>query len=681
MKKTAFFVSLVAMALASVVTANAQRQLVLNTKPGAPVQSTMYGIFFEDINFGADGGLYAELVANRSFEAPLHITPAGERLSGGLQGWNVFGNVQLKNDNPAFERNPHYVLLSDDGHREKFTGLENHGYFGMGFKKDMTYKFSVYGMSEGANGGRIRIELVGSDNEVMAKKSLNIGGAKWSKYETEITAPRTDAKGFMRIYLESREGVRLDHVSLMPADAWQGCLRADLVKDLKDLHPGVFRFPGGCIVEGTDLASRYQWKNSVGPVENRPLNENRWNYTFPHRLFPNYYQTYGMGFYELFCLSEYIGAEPLPILNVGLACQYQNDDKDAARVHVAVSDLQPYIDDCLDLIEFCNGSTDTKWGKLRADMGHPAPFNLKFIGVGNEQWGPLYPERLEHFVKAIRAKYPKIKIVGSSGPEPDDKGGKQFTYGWNEMTRLKADLVDEHYYRNQEWFKDNITRYDNYDRKGPKVFAGEYACHISQPALPVPEGKNVFDAALYEAALMTGIERNADVVHMATYAPLFAHEEGWQWRPDLIWMDNLRTVRTPNYYVQQLYAMNPGTNVLSLTEQVKNGKKTVAQAVTGQDNLCASAVFDKASGKYIVKFVNLGNAPQQVQLTFKGLKALPAAGNVQLTTLHSDDPMACNTISRPTVIVPVERAASDLTVDKNVATFTVPARTFAVFKF
>ncbi len=681
MRKTAFFVSLVAMALASVATANAQRQLVLNTKPGAPVQSTMYGIFFEDINFGADGGLYAELVANRSFEAPLHITPTGERLSGGLQGWNVFGNVQLKNDNPAFERNPHYVLLSDDGHREKFTGLENRGYFGMGFKKDMTYKFSVYGMSEGANGGRIRVELVGSDNEVMARKSLNIGGAKWSKYETEITAPRTDAKGFMRIYLESREGVRLDHVSLMPADAWQGCLRADLVKDLKDLHPGVFRFPGGCIVEGTDLASRYQWKNSVGPVENRPLNENRWNYTFPHRLFPNYYQTYGMGFYELFCLSEYIGAEPLPILNVGLACQYQNDDKDAARVHVAVSDLQPYIDDCLDLIEFCNGSTDTKWGKLRADMGHPAPFNLKFIGVGNEQWGPLYPERLEHFVKAIRARYPQMKIVGSSGPEPDDKGGKQFTYGWNEMTRLKADLVDEHYYRNQEWFKDNITRYDNYDRKGPKVFAGEYACHISQPALPVPEGKNVFDAALYEAALMTGIERNADVVHMATYAPLFAHEEGWQWRPDLIWMDNLSTVRTPNYYVQQLYAMNPGTNVLSLTEQVKNGKKTVAQAVTGQDNLCASAVFDKASGKYIVKLVNLGNAPQQVQLTFKGLKALPAAGNVQLTTLHSDDPMACNTIRRPTVIVPVERAASDLTVDKNVATFTVPARTFAVFKF
>ena len=671
MKRTKIF-AVALMALATFATVQAQRQLVLNTKPGAPVQPTMYGIFFEDINFGADGGLYAELVENRSFEAPLHITPSGERICGGLQGWNVFGNVKLSSERPAFDRNPHYVTLADDGHREKFTGLENHGYFGMGLKQGLAYKFSVYARTNG--NAKIRVELVGHDNEVMARKSVEIAGKDWKKYTAEITSPRTDAKGFMRIYLESRDAVDLDHVSLFPADAWQGCLRADLVQDLKDLHPGVFRFPGGCIVEGTDLASRYQWKNSVGAVENRPLNENRWNYTFPHRLFPNYFQTYGMGFYELFCLSEYIGAEPLPILNVGLACQYQNDDKDAARVHVATSDLQPYIDDCLDLIEFCNGGTDTEWGKLRADMGHAAPFNLKVIGVGNEQWGPLYPERLEYFVKAIRAKYPNIKIVGSSGPEPDDKGGKQFTYGWNEMTRLKADLVDEHYYRDQKWFMENITRYDNYNRKGPKVFAGEYACHISQPALPVPEGKNVFEGALYEAALLTGIERNADVVHMATYAPLFAHEEGWQWRPDLIWMDNLKTVRTPNYYVQQLYAMNPGTNVLSLTEN--------KQPVAGQDGLCASAVYDKASGKYIVKFVNVGNQPQEVQITFKGLKAAPAMENATVTFFHSDDPMACNTMKN-TAVAPSEEmsAAGVASAEKNVVKLQVPARTFAVYKF
>ena len=671
MKSKKFF-AVALMALATFASAQAQRQLVLNTKPGAPVQPTMYGIFFEDINFGADGGLYAELVENRSFEAPLHITASGERICGGLQGWNVFGNVKLSSERPAFDRNPHYVTLADDGHREKFTGLENHGYFGMGLKKGLAYKFSVYARTNG--NAKIRVELVGNDNEVMAKKSVEIAGKDWKKYTAEITSPRTDAKGFMRIYLESRDAVDLDHVSLFPADAWQGCLRADLVQDLKDLHPGVFRFPGGCIVEGTDLASRYQWKNSVGAVENRPMNENRWNYTFPHRLFPNYFQTYGMGFYELFCLSEYIGAEPLPILNVGLACQYQNDDKDAARVHVATSDLQPYIDDCLDLIEFCNGGTDTKWGKLRADMGHAAPFNLKVIGVGNEQWGPLYPERLEYFVKAIRAKYPNIKIVGSSGPEPDDKGGKQFTYGWNEMTRLKADLVDEHYYRDQKWFTENITRYDKYNRKGPKVFAGEYACHISQPALPVPEGKNVFEGALYEAALLTGIERNADVVHMATYAPLFAHEEGWQWRPDLIWMDNLKTVRTPNYYVQQLYAMNPGTNVLSLTEN--------KLPVTGQDGLCASAVFDKKSGKYIVKFVNLGNQPQQVQISFKGLKAAPAVENATVVFFHSDDPMACNTMKNIAVAPSKEMsAASVASAEKNVVKLQVPARTFAVYKF
>ena len=673
MKQTTKVFALLAIALMAACTVHAQRQLVLNTKPGAPVQPTMYGIFFEDINFGADGGLYAELVANRSFEAPLHITPSGERLCGGLQGWNTWGNVKLATERPAFDRNPHYVTLSDDGHREKFTGIENHGYFGIGLKQGLAYKFSVYARVRGGERAKIRVELVGHDNEVMARKSIDIAGGDWKKYEAEINSPKTDAKGFMRIYLESRDAVDLDHVSLFPADAWQGVLRADLVKDLKDLHPGVFRFPGGCIVEGTDLASRYQWKNTVGPAENRPLNENRWNYTFPHRLFPNYFQTYGLGFYELFCLSEYIGAEPLPILNVGLACQYQNDDRDAARVHVATSDLQPYIDDCLDLIEFCNGSTDTKWGKLRADMGHPAPFNLKVIGVGNEQWGPLYPERLEYFVKAIRAKYPKMKIVGSSGPEPDDKGGKQFTYGWEQMTRLGADLVDEHYYRNQQWFLENVTRYDNYNRKGPKVFAGEYACHVTQPALPVPEGKNVFEGALYEAALMTGIERNADVVHMATYAPLFAHEEGWQWRPDLIWMDNLKTVRTPNYYVQQLFAQNPGTNVLSLTEN--------KQAVTGQDGLCASAVFDKASGKYIVKLVNIGNQPQQVTITFKGLKALPAVENVQLTTLHSDNPMACNTVQKPDVILPVEQNNAGVTISKNTATLTVPARTFAVYHF
>ena len=638
------------------LTASAQHQFTINAKKmGAPVQPTMYGIFFEDINFGADGGLYAEMVENRSFEFPQR-----------LMGWNTYGNVEVKDNAPAFERNPHYVALGDSGHIEKRTGLENRGFFGMGLKQGMKYDFSVYARQNGDGPARIRVELVGSDNQIINQQRINISGKDWKKYTATLTSNRTDAKGLMRIFLETAKGADLDHVSLFPQDNWNH-LRADLVKDLKDLNPGIFRFPGGCIVEGTDLASRYQWKNSVGPAENRPLNENRWNYTFAHRLYPNYYQTYGLGFYEFFLLSEHIGAEPLPIVSCGLACQFQNPDETAATAHVAVKDLEPYIQDALDLIEFANGSTDTKWGKLRADMGHPAPFNLKFIGVGNEQWGPLYPERLEPFLKAIRAKYPKIKVVGTSGPSPDDLDGKQFSYGWEQMRRLKADLVDEHFYRDQEWFMKNVTRYDNYSRKGPKVFAGEYACHTKGDHQNTATGMNTFEASLCEAAFMTGLERNADVVHMATYAPLFSHVEGWQWRPDLIWMDNLTTVRTPNYYVQQLYGQNPGTNVLSLTE---GGKP-----VTGQDGLCASAVYDKSSQKYIVKIVNTGDADQDIVLNFKGIKSL-SAGTV--TTLHSNRANDVNTIGSKNTVVP---KTTTVEASGNSAKVTVPAKTFAVYKF
>ncbi len=638
------------------LTASAQHQFTINAKKmGAPVQPTMYGIFFEDINFGADGGLYAEMVENRSFEFPQR-----------LMGWNTYGNVEVKDNAPAFERNPHYVALGDSGHIEKRTGLENRGFFGMGLKQGMKYDFSVYARQNGDGPARIRVELVGSDNQIINQQRINISGKDWKKYTATLTSNRTDAKGLMRIFLETAKGADLDHVSLFPQDNWNH-LRADLVKDLKDLNPGIFRFPGGCIVEGTDLASRYQWKNSVGPAENRPLNENRWNYTFAHRLYPNYYQTYGLGFYEFFLLSEHIGAEPLPIVSCGLACQFQNPDETAATAHVAVKDLEPYIQDALDLIEFANGSTDTKWGKLRADMGHAAPFNLKFIGVGNEQWGPLYPERLEPFLKAIRAKYPNIKVVGTSGPSPDDLDGKQFSYGWEQMRRLKADLVDEHFYRDQEWFMKNVTRYDNYSRKGPKVFAGEYACHTKGDHQNTATGMNTFEASLCEAAFMTGLERNADVVHMATYAPLFSHVEGWQWRPDLIWMDNLTTVRTPNYYVQQLYGQNPGTNVLSLTESGK--------PVTGQDGLCASAVYDKNSQKYIVKIVNTGDADQDIVLNFKGIKSL-SAGTV--TTLHSNRANDVNTIGSKNTVVP---KTTTVEASGNSAKVTVPAKTFAVYKF
>ena len=638
--------TLLAFTMALAMPASAQRQLTVKAKPGTAIHSTMYGIFFEDINFGADGGLYAEMVQNRSFEFPDR-----------LMGWNMFGNVQVSDVRPAFDRNPHYVVLGDSGHIEKRTGLENRGFFGMGLKKGLRYDFSVYARlhDAGSQPARIRVELVNAANNIITRQRITIDSRDWKKYTCSLTPNVTEQKGLMRIFLETKEGVDLDHVSLFPSDNWNG-LRADLVKDLEDLHPGIFRFPGGCIVEGTDLETRYQWKNSVGQVENRPLNENRWNYTFAHRMYPNYFQTYGMGFYEFFILSEKIGAEPLPVVSCGLACQFQNHTEDA---HVAVDDLQPYIDDALDLIEFANGGTDTKWGKLRADMGHPAPFNLKQIGVGNEQWGELYPVRLEKFIKAIRAKYPNILVCGTSGPSAD---GKDFDYGWQEMRRLKVDLVDEHYYKPPQWFFDNAGRYDNYDRKGPKVFAGEYAAH--------GRGEfNNWEAALSEAAFMTGLERNADVVWQATYAPLFAHVEGWQWKPDLIWFDNLKSVRSANWYVQMLYGTYKGTNVLKLNE---NGKP-----VEGANGLYASAVYDKDAKKYIVKLVNSSDQPQDVCVEFKGLKNL---GEGECILLKGDMQME-NLVGRPEQISPVTTKVTPVQGGGNVYRTNVPPRAFMVVSF
>ena len=655
MKKYKGLLAVLALAAGSALQAQTNELVIQAGKPGAEIQPTMYGLFFEDINYAADGGLYAELVKNRSFEFPQHF-----------MGWKTFGKVSLKDDGP-FERNPHYVRLAYAGHPHKQTGLDNEGFFGIGIKKGAEYRFSVWArVAEGETPAKIRVELADTksmgEQQAFATADVTVDSREWKKYQVILKPEVTNPKAILRIFLASRQTVDLEHISLFPVDTWQGHengLRKDLAQALADIKPGVFRFPGGCIVEGTDIASRYDWKKSVGMVENRPLNENRWQYTFPHRFFPDYYQSYGLGFYEFFQLSEEIGAEPLPVLSCGLACQFQNPNMDA---HVPLCDLESYIQDALDLIEFANGAVDTPWGKIRADMGHPAPFNLKLIGIGNEQWGKEYPEHLEPFVKAIRKKYPDIKIVGSSGPNSE---GEQFDYLWPEMKRLKADLVDEHFYRPEAWFLSQGARYDNYDRKGPKVFAGEYACH--------GKGKkwNHFHASLLEAAFMTGLERNADVVHMATYAPLFAHVEGWQWRPDMIWFDNLNSVRTVSYYVQQLFATHKGTNVLSLTMN----KKPVTGA-EGQNGLFASAVCDKNKNEIIVKVANTSDKKQPLSLIFNGLKKKEVLSGARCIKLSSADMDKDNTIENPLAIIPQE---TSLDVDGHTLNVDLEPATFAVY--
>ena len=619
-----------AIAAASVMAAGAQTNVMdINTKKaGAKIQDTMYGLFFEDINYAADGGLYGELVKNRSFEFPQSF-----------MGWQVFGDVKLKDDGP-FERCPHYVVLSAPNHAERRTGIQNEGYFGIGVVKGEEYRFSVWAKAPKGK-ATIRVQLIDQysmgEHQEFVEQALDVTSADWKKYEFILKSPETQKKANLRIFLKGENPVCLEHVSLFPVNTFknrQNGLRRDVAQALADVKPGLLRFPGGCIVEGTDLETRYQWKNTIGPVENRPLNQNRWEHTFDYRYYPDYYQSYGLGFFEFFQFSEDIGAEPLPVLNVGMACQFQNWDKECA--HVPMDELDPYIQDCLDLIEFANGDVNTTWGKKRAEMGHPEPFNMKYIGVGNEQWDTLYYKRLTPFVKAIRAKYPNIKIVGTSGP---DSEGKMFELGWQDMKKQKADLVDEHFYRPESWFLNSGLRYENYDRKGPKVFAGEYACH--------GKGKkwNHYEASILEAAFMTDMERNADVVYMTAYAPLLAHVDGWQWRPDLVWFDNTEMFKTVSYYVQQMYAKNKGTNVLKLT---MDGKPVAGQE--GQNGLFASAVLDANANTVIVKVINTGKTAQNISLNLIGLKGEKTAKTITLNHNGMDDE---NSIENPNKIAPV----------------------------
>lgn len=663
--------------------AQAQRVISIdNSAAGIPVQDTMYGLFFEDINYGADGGLYAELVKNRSFE-----------FDQPLMGWKTFGKVSVREDGP-FDRCPHYVRISNADHPVRWSGLENEGFFGMGIEEGKEYRFSVwartapFGHAKGRKAAKpaakevISVHLCSpgtwGEQQNFASGYIEVVSGEWKKYEIVLKAPKTDPKAVLRVFLESWGEddtyrtdccVDLEHISLFPVDVFNGDengMRKDIAQTLADLTPGVLRFPGGCVVEGTDLENRYQWKNSVGPVENRPININRWNYATYDRMFPDYYQSYGLGFYEFFRFAEELGAEPLPVISCGMACQFQNDPED--HPHADIKDLQPYIDDALDLIEFANGPADSRWGKVRAEMGHPKPFGLKFLAVGNEQWGPEFVERLELFIKQIRAKYPEIQLIGSSGPY---LAGEWFDELWPEMRRLGCDLVDEHYYSSERFFENNADRYDSYPREGTKVFAGEYACHGS-------DGKkfNHFNAALVEAAFMTGLERNADVVYMATYAPLLAHVEGWQWRPDMVWFDNTRVMRTSNYYVQQMYSNNKGREVIPVT---MDGRPVAGKE--GQSQLYATAVRTSAD-EIVLKVVNLSPYAQTVQYEF--IDAKPVTGGV--TVLHNDNPVAENTLDEPDAVVPVESVldmASSLSErdGKQVVTTRLGGRSFAVYRF
>ena len=615
--------------------ANAQKtNLEVNTATTVTkIQPTMYGVFFEDINFAADGGLYAEMIKNRSFEfeAPLM---GWEQPNSDKHSFNTTSGIAttvkaLENKtNPSFCR----VLIND----AKGFSMINEGFRGMGIKKDAKYNLSLKAANHNGAIKKIIIQFIDKNKKVLGETSIVPTSNDWKGYTAQFTATQTEAKAQLKITFEGNGTIDLDMISLFPEDTWmnrKNGMRKDIVQLLYDMKPGFLRFRGGCIVEGRTLAQRYQWKKTVGDVEKRETLINRWNTEFTHKPAPDYFQTFGLGFFEYFQLSEDLGAQPLPILSCGMACQFNTGEL------VPMEELDPYVQDALDLIEFANGGTETPWGRIRSEMGHPKPFNLKYIGVGNEQWGPDYIERYKVFEKAIKAKYPKMIIVSGSGPFPE---GDYFEYGMQELKKLNAEIVDEHYYKSPQWFRENATRYDSYDRKGPKIFAGEYAAQ--SVAIASPDNRNNWECAFSEAAFMTGLERNAEVVNLTSYAPLMAHEEAWQWTPDLLWFNNLEAYGSANYYVQKLFATNRGTDLIAIT---KDGKP-----VTGQNNLFASAVKDSNSKEVIVKLVNTSATAQEVNVDLKGTK-LQAKGTI--ITLTSPNLQDENSFANPKKISPTEK--------------------------
>lgn len=622
---------------------------------GVKIQPTMYGIFFEDINFAADGGLYAEMVKNRSFEfldsKMGWLEPNSNKLSLNNQsGYLSPIKYAGQNTNQTYARvevkGPKYELI-------------NEGFRGMGVKKDAKYNLTINAKKFSGDITKIKIQFIDSLNNVLGETVILPKGKNWKSYETQLTASKTILKTKLKFTFEGTGEIDLDMISLFPVDTWKGRkkgLRKDLVQLLDDLNPGFLRFPGGCIVEGRTLARRYQWKKTIGNIEDRELLVNRWNTEFAHKPAPDYYQSFGLGFFEYFLLSEDLGAEPLPILSCGIACQFNTGEL------VPMEELDPYVQDALDLIEFANGSISTSWGKLRADMGHPEPFNVKYLGIGNEQWGEAYIERYEVFHKAIKAKYPEIVLVSGSGPFPD---GDYFEYGWEELKKLNVEIVDEHYYRQPQWFRDNANRYDSYDRNGPKVFAGEYAAHPKD----VEDGskENNWETALSEAAFMTGLERNADVVNLTSYAPLMAHVDAFQWAPDMIWFNNLESYGTANYYVQKLYGNNSGTDLIAIT---RDGK-----AVTGQNDLYATAAKDMIKKEVIIKLVNTSNQPKSIIIDLTGYK-LKSKG--EIIVLSHPNLMGINSFEDPFTISPKE---TEYILKRNKAELSLQPYSFSILKF
>ncbi len=630
--------------------------------PGKAISPDLVGIFFEDLNYAADGGLYAELVQNRSFE----YSAVDQAAWGPLTSWDFVkrgggaGDLWVDSSGPIHANNPHSALIQINAPGEG-VGLSNSGFDGIAVKAGEKYDFSVFARLLNVGGRRdsrpdgklpLSVRLETKDGAVIAEAGVEASSpADWKQLTATLTASQTIADARLVVLAKQPGLIAIDEISLFPRNTFKSRkngLRADLAQTIADLKPKFMRFPGGCLAHGDGINHLYRWKDTVGPVEQRKGQANIWRY----------HQSVGLGYFEYFQFCEDIGAKPLPVVAAGVSCQNSTRTRGTGQQAIPMEEMLAYVQEVLDLVEYANGPATSTWGAKRAAAGHPEPFGLKYLGVGNEdKITPEFSERFKLIYDALKAKHPEIVVIGTVGPAPD---GDDFTKGWRFATELGVPMVDEHYYKSPAWFWDNLRRYDSYDRAKPHVYLGEYAAHDDKR-------RSTLRAALSEAACLTSLERNADVVRFASYAPLLAKRGHTQWSPDLIYFNNTQVFPTLSYEVQKLFGNNSGDRWID---------SRLAPAAGGElpRDLACSTVRDSASGDVIVKIVNGAASARSLRLELRGVPGLPAQAT--RIVLSAVDANVANEDGRPPSAAPETSSVSV----SSAFDYEAPANSLTVFR-
>lgn len=625
-------------------------------KGGKKISTDLLGLFFEDINYAADGGLYAELVQNRSFE----YNPEEKRNWNPFSYWEFvqpghsIGHISVETNSSIHPNNPHYVVIDAEYigdypqvKVESGVGLKNTGFDGMVIRQGDMYNFSMFARQITDAPMDFLISLQTPKGEILAQTKLKTSDKTWKKYAATLTATASSDSASLVVLAKTSGKFAIDMVSLFPEKTFKNRpngLRADLAQTLADLQPRFMRFPGGCLVHGNGVGNMYRWKNTIGSVEKRKAQRNIWGY----------HQTAGLGYFEYFQFCEDIGAKPVPVLPAGVSCQNSGGTHvigGAGQKALCMDDMDEYVQEVLDLIEWANGSSTSTWGAKRAAAGHPAPFNLEYVGIGNEdKMTPEYEERFRMIVKAVQEKHPEIKIVGNSGPF---HSGVDFEKGWKISNEMNVAVVDEHYYVQPDWFLANQHRYDTYDRSKGKVYLGEYA-----------SWGNKMKNAIAEAAYITGIERNGDIVQMASYAPMLAKKGFTQWTTDMIFFDNVNILLTPNYHVQKMFMNNQGDYYFD----------KVVSKDESNNLLATSCVQDSKTGDVILKLVNAETKAMPMKVDLSRFKGLQPNGQIEVFQGNADDE---NTFDNLLKIAPTK---SDYTI-KGRFEYSAPAMSITIIRF